>query len=112
MATYSEDALFKALLKNKPPQQPPKPAAPAPRKEAPIPVPPAQPVEAFKRQEPVIETRIVAPPVEPVDLEPVIDSINRLNSNMNQMQGMIKTMMVPVLVLILLVAIGILLKIK
>ena len=112
MATYSEDALFKALLKNKPPQQPPKPAAPAPRKEVPRPVPPAQPVETLQRQEPVMETRIVAPPVKPIDLEPVIDSINRLNSNMNQMHGMIKTMMVPVLVLILLVAIGILLKIK
>jgi hypothetical protein len=111
MATYSEDALFKALLKNKPPQQSPKPAAPAPRNEAQIPVPPVQPVETLQRQEPVIETRIVAPLVKPVDLEPVIDSINRLNSNMNQMQGMIKTMIGPVLVLILLVAIGILLKI-
>jgi hypothetical protein len=111
MATYSEDALFKALLKNKPPQQPPKPAAPAPRKEVPRPVPPAQPVEAFQKQEQVIET-IVTPPVKPLDLEPVIESINRLNSNINQMHGMIKTMIVPVLVLILVVAIGILLKAK
>ena len=110
MATYSEDALFKALLKNKPPQQPPKPAAPAPRKEAPIPVPPAQP--AFQKQEQVIETRVVSPPVKPVDLEPVIESINRLNSNINQMHGMIKTMIFPVLVLILVVAIGILLRAK
>jgi len=108
MATYSENDLFKALLKNKPTQQPPKPAAP--RKEVPGPIPPAQP--AFQKQEQVIETRVVSPPVKPVDLEPVIESINRLNSNINQMHGMIKTMIVPVLVLILVVAIGILLRAK
>jgi len=101
---YSEDALFKALLKNKPPQQPPKPpAAPVQKKD--IPRPPT--VEA--RPEPVIE-RIIPPPK--IDLEPVIDSIIRLNSTLNQIHGTIKTIIVPILALILVVAIGILIQSK
>jgi len=101
---YSEDALFKALLKNKPPQQPPKPPAALVQKKD-IPRPPT--VEA--RPEPVIE-RIIPPPK--IDLEPVIDSINRLNSTLNQIHGTIKTIIVPILVLILVVAIGILIRSK
>jgi hypothetical protein len=100
---YSEDALFKALLKNKP-QQPLKPMAVPVKKELSRPVPP--PVEA--RPEPVVE-RIIPPPPK-IDLDPVIDSINRLNSTLNQIHGTIKTIIVPVLVLILVVAIGILIK--
>jgi len=100
---YSEDALFKALLKNKPPQQPPKPMAAPVKKD--IPRPP--PVEA--RPEAVIE-RIIPPPK--IDLEPVIDSINRLNSTLNQIHGTIKTIIVPILALILVVAIGILIQPK
>jgi hypothetical protein len=104
---YSEDALFKALLKNKP-QQPLKPMAVPVKKEFPKPVPP--PVEA--RPEPVIE-RIIPPPTPPkIDLDPVTDSIIRLNSTLNQLHGTIKTIIVPILVLILVVAIGILIKSK
>jgi hypothetical protein len=102
---YSEDALFKALLKNKPPQQPLKPMAVPVKNEFPRPVPP--PVEA--RPEPVIE-RIIPPPK--IDLEPVIDSIIRLNSTMNQIYGTIKTIIIPILALILVVAIGILIQSK
>ncbi|MCZ7401192.1 MAG: hypothetical protein O8C61_03120 [Candidatus Methanoperedens sp.] len=101
---YSEDALFKALLKNKPPQ-PTKPMAVPVKKELPRPVP--QEVEA--RPEPVIE-RVTPPPK--IDLEPVIDSINRLNATLNQIHGTIKNIIVPILVLILVVAIGILIRSK
>jgi hypothetical protein len=101
---YSEDALFKALLKNKP-QQPTKPMAVPVKKDIPRPVPP--PVEA--RPEPVIE-KIIPPPK--IDLEPVIDSIIRLNSTLNQIHGTIKTIIVPILALILVVAIGILIQSK
>jgi len=100
---YSEDALFKALLKNKPPQQPPKPPAAPVKKD--ISRPPL--VEAIP--EPVIE-RITPPPK--IDMEPVIDSINRLNSTLNQIHGTIKTIIVPILALILVVAIGILIQSK
>ena len=57
MANMSEDALFKALLKNKPPQQPPKPpvAQSIPRREVPGPSPAAQPVERYQHEEPLIE---------------------------------------------------------
>ncbi len=108
MATYSEDALFKALLKNKPPQQP-KPAVPVQKKEIPVPVPEVKQVETVQKQEQVISAPVI--PVPPLDIEPVIESINRMNSNINQLHGTIKTMIVPVLVLILVIAIGILLKI-
>lgn len=100
---YSEDALFKALLKNKPPQQPPKPQAAPVKKD----IPRSLPVEAIP--EPVIE-RFTPPPK--IDLEPVIDSINCLNSTLNQIHGTIKTIIVPILALILVVAIGILILSK
>jgi len=103
---YSEDALFKALLKNKP-QQPLKPMAVPVKKELSRPVPPQ--VEA--RPEPVIE-RIIPPPPPKIDLEPIIDSIIRLNSTLNQIHGTIKTTIVPILALILVVAIGILIQSK
>ncbi len=111
MANMSEDALFKALLKNKPPQQPPKPAVAqsVPRKE--VPKPAAPPVERYQVEEPVIEPKVI--PVEkPVNLEPVVDSINRLNSNISMIHGMMKTIVTPILILILIVSIGILLQTK
>jgi hypothetical protein len=103
---YSEDALFKAILKNKP-QQPLKPMAVPVKKELSRPVPP--PVE--ERPEPVIE-KIIPPPPPKIDLEPVTESINRLNFTLNQIHGTIKTIIVPILALILIVAIGILILSK
>lgn len=113
MANMSEDALFKALLKNKPPQQPPKPPVVQnePKKEVPRPVPVAQHVEKSEIQEELIEKRL-PPPVKPLDLEPVVDSINRLNSSVNMIYGIMKNIMVPVLVLILVISIAILVKSK
>jgi hypothetical protein len=112
MATMSEDALFKALLKNKPPQQPPKPpvAQSVPRKEIPRPVA-APPVERYQVEEPPIEPKI-APVVKPVNLEPVVDSIDRLNSSINMIHGMMKNIVAPILILILIVSIGILIQSK
>jgi hypothetical protein len=102
---YSEDALFKALLKNKPPQ-PTKPMAVPVKKELSRSVP--LPVEAIP--EPVIEKFIPPPPK--IDLEPITDSIDRLNATLYQIHGTIKTIIVPILVLILVVAIGILILSK
>ncbi|PWB51337.1 MAG: hypothetical protein C3F06_11025 [Candidatus Methanoperedenaceae archaeon] len=112
MANMSEDALFKALLKNKPPQQPPKPmvAQSIPRKEIPRPAA-APPVERYQVEEPRIEPKI-APVVQPVNLEPVVDSINRLNSSINMIQGIMKNIITPILILILVVSIGILIQSK
>jgi hypothetical protein len=112
MANMSEDALFKALLKNKPPQQAPKPpvAQSVPRKE--VPGPAAAPhVERCQVEEPVIEPKII-PVVKPVNLEPVVDSINRLNSSISMIHGMMKTIVTPILILILIVSIGILIQTK
>ncbi len=100
---YSEDALFKALLKNKPPQQPTKPMAVPVKKDFP------RPPTAEAIPEPVIES--VTPPPK-IDLEPVIDSINCLNSTLNQIHGTIKTVIIPILALILVVSIGILIQSK
>lgn len=113
MANMSEDALFKALLKNKPPQQPPKPpvvAQSVPRKEVPRPAA-APPVERYQVEEPVIEPKVI-PVVKPMNLEPVVDSINRLNSSISMIHGMMKTIVTPILILILIVSIGILIQTK
>jgi len=111
MANMSEDALFKALLKNKPPQQPPKPpvAQSVPRKEVPVPSPAAQPVERYQHEEPLIETKIT-PVAKAVNLEPVVDSINRLNSSVNMIYGLTKNVIVPVLILTLVISIAVFIK--
>ncbi len=96
----SEDELFKALLKKKPEAQVPV------RKEVQKPAPTAQPAESYEKPEPVIET----PPVKPLETELVIESIKNLNASVNMLHGLIKTVIVPVLVLILIVGIAILVK--
>ncbi len=102
-AKGSEDAMFKALLHNKPPAQ-------VPRQQAKVePVQTAPPV-ARVQQEPVVITQVSPPPV--IKLEPVVDSINNLTASVNQVHGLIKTIVVPVIILILLIGIGILIKIQ
>lgn len=112
MANMSEDALFKALLKNKPPQQPPKPpvAQSIPGREVPGPSAAAQPVERYQHEEPQVEK--ITPVVKPVNLEPVVDSINRLNSSVNMIYRVVKNIIVPVLILSLVITIAILVKSK
>jgi len=101
-ARGSEDAMFKALLHNKPPAQ-------VPRQQAKVePVQTAPPV-ARVQQEPVVITQVSPPPV--IKFEPVVDSINNLTASVNQIHGLMKTIVVPVMILILLVGIGILIKI-
>ncbi len=95
----SEDQLFKALLKKKPEEVPVK-------KEPQRPVPAAQPVEVYKEKEQVIET----PPVKPLETELIVEEIKNLNSSVNMMYGLIKTVIVPVLVFILIVGIAILMR--
>ena len=102
-ARGSEDAMFKALLHNKPP-------APVPKQQAKVePVQTAPPV-ARVQQEPVVITQVSPPPV--IKLEPVVDSINNLTASVNQIHGLMKTIVMPVMILILLVGIGILIKIS
>lgn len=103
-SSMSEDELFKALLKKKPEAQVPV------RKEVlrPAPAPAAQPAESYEKQELVIET----PPVKPLETELVVESLKNLTSSVNMMYGLIKTVIVPVLVLILIVGIAILVKAK
>jgi len=116
MANMSEDALFKALLKNKPPQQPPKPPVAQnqniPRKEVPGPYPAAQPAERerYQHEEPQPQIERITPVVKPVNLEPVVDSINRLNSSVNMIYGLMKNVIVPVLILTLVISIAIFIK--
>ena len=112
MANMSEDALFKALLKNKPPQQP-KPAAAqsVPGKEAPRPSPSPQPVEKYQVEELRVETKMT-PVVKQVDPEHVVDSIDRLNASVNMIYGLMKNIVVPVLILTLVTSIVLLIKTK
>jgi hypothetical protein len=121
-----EDAMFKALLKNKPqpkqtvskiinevPAQPPRPPVrpPAPVQKQQAKIEPVQtaPPGARVQQEPVVITQVSPPPA--IKLEPVVDSINNLTASVNQIHGLMKTIVVPVMILILLVGIGILIKI-
>jgi uncharacterized phage-associated protein len=99
--SMSEEELFKTLLKKKPEAQIPV------KKEVLKAVPAAQPFEVHEKKEPVIET-----PVETLDIEPVVDSLKNLTASVNMMYGLVKTVIVPVLVLILIVGIAILLKAK
>ncbi len=95
----SEDAMYRALLHNKPPA--PKPQV----KVEPVqPAPQAAPV----MQEPIV----IAQPTQPPEMnfEPVVDSINDLKASMNQIHNLLKTMVLPVLVLILVVGVVILIK--
>ncbi len=101
-AKGSEDAMFKALLHNRPPSPAQKPQA---RNEPLQQAPQAAPL----RQEPVVITQPV-PPV--IKLDPVVDSINNLTASVNQVHGLMKTVVVPVIILILLIGIGILIKIQ
>lgn len=112
MANMSEDALFKALLKNRPPQQPLKPAVvqSAPGKEAPKPSLAAHPAEKYQVDEPQVETKVTSPVVKPVDTEPVVDSINRLDSSVKMIYGLIRNIIVPVLILTLVISIALLIK--
>ncbi|MDP2840788.1 MAG: hypothetical protein Q8O17_00745 [Candidatus Methanoperedens sp.] len=101
-ARGSEDAMFKALLHNRPP-------APVPKQQAKVEPVHMAPQAARVQQEPVVITQVSPPPV--VKLEPVVDSINNLTASVNQIHGLMKTIVVPVMILILLVGIGILIKI-
>ncbi|GFO96979.1 hypothetical protein ig2599ANME_1175 [groundwater metagenome] len=111
-----ENAMFKALLKNKP--QPKQPVtkeikeAPAPAPKPQVRVEPVQPAPQAPRvqQEPVVITQVSPPPV--VNLEPVVESINELSGSVNQIHGLMKTTVLPVMILILIVGIGILIKIQ
>ncbi|MFA4935930.1 MAG: hypothetical protein WC568_08850 [Candidatus Methanoperedens sp.] len=107
--SMTEDALYKALLKNKPQQEPQKPPAAqtAPKTETIRTIPAPQPAESYEKEE-----ITATPPVKPVQADLVVESIKNLNSSVNLMYGLIKTVIVPVLVLILIVSIAILVKSK
>ena len=98
----SEDQLFKALLKKKPAAQVPV------KKAVERTVPAAQPVEVYEEKAPVIET----PPAKPLETELIVGEIKNLTSSVNMMYGLIKTVIVPVLVLVLIVGIAILMRTK
>ena len=104
-AKGSEDAMFKALLHNKP-----APAAQKPQVRVEPKPEPMQPQAAQVQQEPVVITQVSPPPV--ITIEPVVDSINNLAANVNQLQSLMKTTVLPIIILILLVGIGILVKIQ
>jgi hypothetical protein len=57
----------------------------------------------------MVMTQVSPPPV--ISIEPVVDSINDLTASVNQLQSLMKTTVLPVIILILLVGIGILIKI-
>jgi hypothetical protein len=106
--SMSEDALFKALLKNKPPQQqikkPPAAPQPVPKKETFQAA--APPAEIHEMETPVIETQ----PVKSHDTDQVVESIKNLTSSVNMMYGLMKTVITPVLVLILIIGVAILVR--
>ncbi|NJD76731.1 MAG: hypothetical protein FIB08_06505 [Candidatus Methanoperedens sp.] len=144
MSSVSEDAMFKALLKNKPEPKPqvvqktevqvrrentPKPGSedamykallnrpqkqviqkPQVKESAPVAQVIAAPAEP-KIEVPVIETR-VAQGMKPAETEAIVESIKALNASVNMVHGLLKTVIVPVLVLMLLIGIALLIKAK
>ncbi len=111
MPSMSEDALFKAILKNKPQQSTqsvqtvPKTQA-AVKKEVVKPAPQILEVREIERQ----ETKITHVS-DPMQMNPVVESIKNLNSSVNMMYGLMKTVIVPVLILIVVVGVAILVRI-
>ncbi len=100
----SEDAMYKALLHSRPAAPAQKPQVRAePRPE---PVQPAP--QTAVQHEPVVITQVSPPPV--LKLEPVVESINDLTAMVSQMHGLMKTTVLPVMILILLVGIVVLIK--
>ncbi len=107
-SSMSEDALFKALLKNKPPVVQ-KPQAPIKKEVVKPQEPPAPEKEiAYKIEIPV--ERNTAQSAAPLNPDAVTESIKSLTASVNMMYGLMKTIIVPVLVLILIVGIAILVK--
>ncbi len=100
-ARGSEDAMFKALLNNRQP-------APVPKQQAKVEPAHTTPQIARVEQEPVAITQ--ANPPQVVKMEPVVDSINNLTATVNQNNSLMKTIVVPVMILLLLVGVGILIK--
>ncbi len=96
-AKGSEDAMYRALLHSKP-------TVPKPQVKA----EPVQSQAAPVKQEPVVIAQPTPPPE--VNFEPVVDSINDLKASVNQINNLMKTMVLPVLVLILIVGVVILIK--
>ncbi|HEY9246826.1 MAG TPA: hypothetical protein VIO11_08275 [Candidatus Methanoperedens sp.] len=101
----SEDAMFKVLLRNKPQQQ----MSQAVVKES-IPAPQTPPQPGIQEPEmPVLETKS-AQNVDPAQMDEVIQSINSLTASVNIIQGLVRTLIVPLLVLILIVGAAILIR--
>lgn len=107
MANMSEDALFKALLKNKPQAQKPVAQQIPVRKEVQRPVA-APPAEIYEKKEPVIEKI----PVKSIEPDLVVEQIKNLTASVNMTYGLIKTLIAPVMVLMLIVGILILVKLS
>ncbi len=103
----SEDAMFKALLHNRPVPPAQKPQVRIEPRPEPM---QSAPHAAHVQQEPVEIAQASPPPV--MTLEPVVDSINNLTASVNQLQSLMKTTVLPVIILILLVGIGILVKMQ
>lgn len=93
----SEEEMFKRLSTNKP-------EAEIQQEDEQIQEAQDIPAAQTDHEKPVIET----PPV--IELEPVVESIKNLNASVTVMYGLIKTVVVPVLLLILVVGLAILLK--
>ena len=95
----SEDMMYKVLLKNRPPQ---------PEVKESVPVPQVNEVQTIDHESTVVET---PPPVE-THPDAVEESIKNLTLSVNLMHGLMKTVIVPVLVLILIVGIGVFVKLS
>jgi len=106
----SEDAMFQVLLKNRPQQQSMQPAPQAQVKEsAPEPQVSAAPaLDGSENKNPVIEP--VSPAVNSMQAEAVIELLKDLTASVNMVHSLMKSLIAPVLVLILAVGIVILVK--
>ncbi len=98
----SEDAMYRALLRNRPQQQTVQ-AAPKPqvRESVPAPVIVAPVAEARQPEIPVVDTGTKN--VSTLQTDAVVESINNLASSVSMVHGLMKTLVVPLLILILLV---------
>ncbi len=99
----SEDAMYKALLHSRP-------LAPVQKPPARVELKPEPVAAAPVHHEPVVVTQVS--PHQEVDLGPVVSSIKDLTASVNQVHSLLKTFVVPIVVLTLLVALAIIVKIN
>lgn len=104
-AVSGEDAMYKVLLKNRPPEQRTQFAKKA---EVPVKTVPEASVIDYEDEKQVVRT--ITPSVQTLQTDQIVESIKNLTASVNMMHSLMKSVIVPVTILILIVGMAVLIK--